>query len=416
MIVVKILKNMTLPLLIFCFILACYINSPVRSLTDSRWVIPTAINIKNHGTTTLDNYRHQIEEQYRYTIIINNGHYYNLFPIGTAICTLPFVMLMGKFISDDSILRNLTFYGRFIASFILALTAVFIYLIARLQLRPPYALVISFIFAFCTSAWSQASRELYQHGPSMLMLTLSLYLILLADRRPWLIQFIGAPLAMAYVIRPTNSLALVVLFLFVFCCHRQYFWRCLGWALMVAAPFVLFNLATYQALLPPYFSPGRLAITSTFFEALLGNLISPARGLLVFSPIFLLIFFGIFLKIRDGQMQSIDYFLLAIIVLHWLAISAYYHWWAGHSYGPRFFADMAPFLVYFLIPVVGYLAGPGRSRKLALTIFVGLAIISFGINLRGACHPQVYDWNSIPVNVDHQPSRIWDWRDLQFLR
>jgi hypothetical protein len=250
----------------------------------------------------------------------------------------------------------------------------------------------------------------------MLMLTLSLYLILRADRQPWLIQYIGALLAMAYVIRPTNSLSFICFSLFVLLYYRQYFWRYLVWALFVLAPFIIFNLSTYGALLPPYYSLGRIGLHSSFFEALLGNLISPARGLFVFSPIFLMAFLGIFLKMRGGGRAKVDYFLVAIIGLHWLAISAYSHWWAGYSYGPRFFADMVPFLVYFLIPVVGFLTQGNRPKWIMLTIFLGLTALSFWVNYQGAVRWEVHLWNVNPVSVDSKPSRIWDWQDIQFLR
>lgn len=99
-----------------------------------------------------------------------------------------------------------------------------------------------------------------------------------------------------------------------------------------------------------------------------------------------------------------------------LAISAFPHWWAGHSYGPRFFADMVPFLVYFLIPVVGFLACAAKPKWTLMAIFLALAVVSFWINFRGATSFTVYQWDTIPANVDTNPSRIWDWHDLQFLR
>jgi len=250
----------------------------------------------------------------------------------------------------------------------------------------------------------------------MLMLTLSLYLILRADSRPWLIQYIGALLAMAYIIRPTNSIALICFSVFVLLYYRQYFWRYVVWGALVLAPFIIFNLSTYNALLPPYYSPSRIGMNSSFFEALLGNLISPARGLLLFSPIFLMAFLGIYLKMKAGRIEKVDYFLATIIGLHWLAISAYPHWWAGHSYGPRFFADMVPFLVYFLIPVVDSLAQAAKPKGILITIFLVLTALSFWVNYRGAVRWEVYSWNVNPVNVDLQPARIWDWHDLQFLR
>lgn len=411
-----IFRRSALPLIIFLAVFVSYVKSPIMTASDARWIIPTAINIINKGSMELDDHYELIKDNNFYGIVTFNNHYYNYFPSGTAVIAVPFVWIISWFVNDTTIIRYHSIYERMIASFILAVTAIIIYLIARLDLERRYALLIVFIFAFCTSAWSQASRELYQHGPSMLMLTLSLYLILLADRKPWLLQYIGALLAMAYVIRPTNSVALICFSLYVLLHYRQYFWRYLVWALFVFAPFIIFNLSTYNALLPPYYSLGRIGMNPSFFEALLGNLISPARGLLLFSPIFLMAFLGIFLKMREGGREKVDYFLVAIIGLHWLAISAYPHWWAGHSYGPRFFADMVPFLVYFLIPVVDFLAHAHKPKWIMLTIFLALTALSFWINYRGAVRWEVYLWNINPVNVDSKPSRIWDWHDIQFLR
>jgi len=411
-----IFRRGALPLIIFLVVFVSYVKSPIMTASDARWIIPTAINIINRGSTELDNYHELIKENNFYGIITFNNHYYNYFPSVTAVIAVPFVWIISWFVNDTTIIRCHSIYERIIASFILALTAVIIYLIACFYLERRYALLIVFIFAFCTSAWSQASRELYQHGPSMLMLTLSLYLILRADRQPSLIQYTGALLAMGYVIRPTNSLALVCFSLYVLLYYRQYFWRYLVWALLVLGPFIIFNLSTYNALLPPYYSPGRIGMNPSFFEALLGNLVSPARGLFLFSPIFLMVFLGIFLKMREGRRAKVDYFLIAVIGLHWLAISAYPHWWAGHSYGPRFFADMVPFLVYFLIPVVAFLAYAKKPKWLMLTIFLVLTSFSFWVNFQGAVRREVYLWNINPVNVDVKPSRIWDWHDIQFLR
>lgn len=78
---------------------------------------------------------------------------------------------------------------------------------------------------------------------------------------------------------------------------------------------------------------------------------------------------------------------------------------------------MVPYLVYFLIPVVARISNPSRARRAAwVTGFAGLVAISFLVNFRGAMAPAVYRWNAEPVDVDIQPRRVWDWRDLQFLR
>jgi hypothetical protein len=304
-----------------------------------------------------------------------------------------------------------------VASFFVALTAAVLYMIGRRQLSTLSAVALAMIFAFCTPAWSTASRALWQHGPSMLMLATALLLVLHAREYPAAIQFVSLPLALAYVIRPTNSIAVALFSAYVLVSHRRFFMRYLLWSLVIVVPFLAFNWNVYGALLSPYYRPQRVGTSPYFAEALAGNMISPARGLLVFSPVFFCSFVGAWLKIRRHALERIQYVLVAVIVLHWLLIASFKHWYGGHSFGPRLFSDMTPFLVYFLIPVLQMIASRAarHARPLAAAL-LGLSAISFAIHAHGATDSATWDWNGIPTNVDAQPERIWDWRDLQFLR
>jgi len=46
----------------------------------------------------------------------------------------------------------------------------------------------------------------------------------------------------------------------------------------------------------------------------------------------------------------------------------------------------------------------------------GLIVVSFFIHCRGATSWDTHVWNEEPVGVDDNPTRVWDWRDIQFLR
>jgi len=145
--------------------------------------------------------------------------------------------------------------------------------------------------------------------------------------------------------------------------------------------------------------------------------VSPNRGLFVFSPILLLALYGAWLKLRRDR-TLLDGALVAVVILHWLVISSHVPWNGGHTYGNRLFADVIPFFAYFLIPVVAALPDPrhvGRRPALAAA-FVVLVGISVAIHYRGAYRRVAWDWNRSPVDIDVDPSRIWDWRDLQLLR
>jgi hypothetical protein len=126
---------------------------------------------------------------------------------------------------------------------------------------------------------------------------------------------------------------------------------------------------------------------------------------------------GAVLKVRRKPIDKFSWFVLAIIVLHWIAVSLWWNWWGGVSFGPRLFTDMLPYFIYLLIPTVALLSRSIGARKIALASgFVALTGFSFFVHARGANVPAVIDWNGIPAAIDVYPDRVWDWRDIQILR
>ena len=170
-------------LLIFMSIFFVHNESPVQTSSDSRWFVPTAMSIIKERNVNIDEYDFFIEQARNYGVEELDGNKYNFFPIGTAIVAVPFVWLFDFYfdktigLSFNTALKHdpLEDLEKFIASIIVALTAVMIFLIAEALCRNiPLSVLVVCIFSFCTPAWSTASRALWQHGPSMLMLTMTL--------------------------------------------------------------------------------------------------------------------------------------------------------------------------------------------------------------------------------------------------
>ena len=429
------LQKLIITTLIFLSTLAIYTSSrDTIPLSDSRWSVYVALSVIREGNTNLDEYAELIASHDNYAVLEADGHLHSLFPLGTPLLAIPAVFAADRLsplllnldlhehmrVVRDRIAANLELFN---ASFFAAAASVVIYWIGRLYLDRIRSLVLVFIFAFCTSMWSTASRALWQHGPSVLMLSIALYLLLAAEKKPRLVQFASLPLAYAYVIRPTNSISILFLTAYVFIAFRRYFPKYLFWAALIAMPFVLSNFIIYGSIFSPYYLPQRLDLFSpTIREALAGNLISPARGLFIYSPIFLFSIYGIFLKIKKSQFGLLDLALTGILFFHWLAISSFPHWNGGHSFGPRFFTDMLPYLIYYLIPVLMAIPDPATFRTLPLSLlFTILLLFSFFIHLRGATQPSAASgWNrgyeNIVEDINSAPQRVWDWSDLQFLR
>ena len=371
------------------------------------------------------------------------GHYYNEFPVGVPALGVPFVLglraatpllrsivpagtarshpelaalLAGDLIQAHAVVEE------WIASWFVALAAVAMYGIARRYLSVGWSVLLAFTLAFATSAWSSGSRAFGMHAPSMFLIALIIYLLLCARDRPALAAYAGLAVAAAYALRPTNSLAVIWVSAYVFERHRRWFVRYLLWALPVAIPFVVYNLSVYHSLFSPYYvmgpwaghapDPGGTAI------ALAGQMLSPSRGLLVFTPVLVFSVWGMWRAWRQRFEWPLSRYLSIWVVVHWVLISLYVDfWWAGHSYGPRWFTDLAPVFVFFLIPAIeGWRTATRGVQRATAAAFLCLLGASVFCHARGAFSLDAQNWSAVPNDIDRYPARLWDWRDPQFLR
>jgi len=204
---------------------------------------------------------------------------------------------------------------------------------------------------------------------------------------------------------------------YILVCHREWLARYIGWSLLIAVPWIAYNFAVYHSVLPPYYSQEAFSQSTRFAEGLLGNLFSPSRGLLVFSPVLIFALSGFVLALREQEQRGLHIAYGAIVVAHLIIVGAGSRWWAGHSFGPRFTTDIVPYLVYF---TAFNFRLPSSIRPAAQSaVFAGIAVLavaSFLIHAQGALRRATWMWNVIPSNIDENPSRLWDWRDPQFAR
>ena len=313
------------------------------------------------------------------------------------------------------------FCKRSIASILTAVNCVIIFFLGRYYLNVAKSIVLTIIFAFATSAWSIASRGLWPHGPSMLCLSLTVYLLIAAQKKPWLVALAGFPLAFSFLIRPTNIISIGLLTVYIWFAYRRYWIYYLLALAVVLSPFLLYNYSVYSSILPSYYSPQKLGNSPFLIEALAGNLVSPSRGLFVFSPILAFSIIGFYRTLRLFRLgpHHINLFLFGAVVLHWIAISSFRDWGGGKSIGPRYFSDMIPYFICFLIPVLDTLSLSIKSpiaMQLWTLMFVFLVAFSIFVHYRCSTDIGPSLWNNIPDDINNNPSRLWDWSDIQFLR
>jgi hypothetical protein len=150
-------------------------------------------------------------------------------------------------------------------------------------------------------------------------------------------------------------------------------------------------------------------------DGLVGLLFSPSRGLFVYEPWAALALVSMviarFANTTRGRISETLSGLIVAWVVFLVVYSTYAEWWGGRVFGPRFLDDLAPVLVAGLAWGVkgGWFAfGPMRvllwiSAAWSLLIFNAAAF--------------VYDqkWDTVPVNVNDDPSRLFSWSDPQWL-
>jgi hypothetical protein len=141
-----------------------------------------------------------------------------------------------------------------------------------------------------------------------------------------------------------------------------------------------------------------------------GLLLSPGRGLFVYSPVLLFALPGLAACLRRSApppARAISAAGLSILALYGFVAT----WWAGVVYGPRYPTDLLPFFALWLArtPL------PRRGRALAGAAFAVALTWSVGVQALGAARYPC-GWNTSPVHINRAPERAWDWGDTQIAR
>ena len=440
--------------------------SPSGMTADPIRAVSVAVSMVHYHSLSLNRFQPLPDPGYAITVV--NGHIYPLFPWAVSLFAVPWVILedvghkLGLTEGSVAMVRSGHDWGLQLVSMatVVAATTVVVYFtslrVLRLQpqaRRRRWAVAVALAFALATPAWSTASRAMWQHGPSMLCIAVGLLCALRAQsgQRGWM--GMGAALAASYAMRPTDSIVIIVMAVWVVVSQRRHLVAVVAGAVPPLVVLVGVNLAVYHQPLSPYYTGGQsFDLTGTMAVALAGNLVSPARGLLIFCPLVVLSVAGVVVRWRAGELTAFWKALAVIPVLHWVVISAFKHWWGGDSYGPRFFTDLMPVLVVLALPAVEVLARwlapaaesavpleatgteqgadtqPGvgsavrptpprlRWRRALVALTLVALVWSVGVEAQGAILRSAWCWNNEPVDVDVHPSNLWNWSDPQFAR
>lgn len=261
------------------------------------------------------------------------------------------------------------------ASLLASLASVLMYLLLRRE-RIRWSLALAAVFAFGTNTWMTSSQALWQHGTGEFLIVLALLLVI-APASSVRTAALGAVCVLMAANRPPDALIAGAFVLFiVWSRRRSALWLLAGAAVPLAA--LLYYDLNFIGHVAGGYALGK-APNEIFFRrdwsGVLGLLVSPTRGLLVFTPFLIFVPVGLIQRLRASSSRGLA-IALSFAAVAQLLIYSQTDWRAGVSWGPRYLTDLLPILVWMLAPAPLVLRSVARSLLvLAMAASVAVQII-----------------------------------------
>lgn len=399
-------------LLAFLIVAVLAGQSTHNTSSDPRGTLLVSQAIAQHGTVKLDAYGETLLDSYGYVIHQKNGHAYNYFPLGTALVSTPFVAVANVFGFDMT--KDEPLFQMALATLAALLITFILYKTARLYLRQTESLLLAGLCWFGSSLASTVGTALWSHDFAFVFSSAAIFLVLRRRKPETLLTpaLIGLSLFLAYLCRPTLALLSPFLLLYYFLQDKKSALLAATTLGLLLLGFMGWSLQEFAQILPDYYLPKRLE-GGDFATALYGNLLSPARGLWVYSPFLLVsLLLTLLLVPRKKNLAKLSLISLAWPLVHLFSVSQFPHWWAGWSFGARLLVDALPGL---FVGLFSGLAALRQKKNLAYAAVMVSGLFAIYANTYQALfNPYGMQWNVEP-NVDQYPEYLFDWRYPQFL-
>lgn len=383
---------------------------------DNEWYVPTSLSLIEEGNAELSEFMEIKGFRRSYRIHRLDDQVYNFYPIGTSLVILPLVAVGQEIYRDVPHPKKSRLLADLIADLLAATSVALFFLVALdLGVSGGVALLGAFLFAFATQHFSIHAGGLWSHNTTSFLFLIGAWCSLRpSSRLGWVA---GLAAALALLSRPTAVLWVGLMGAYLCWQNRRQLLGYVSMMLGAGVLFALWNHSIYGHWLPPYYQQKTLSF-GHFWEALALHLVSPNRGLLVFTPIFLLSLVGGFLVLRQRKEHSPFYLLaLSFMTVQWLFIATFEKWAGGWSYGARLVVESVPAWSLLLLPCLGAVFQLRQWRRALAVAVVGLLTsASFFVQYRGVTDETVYTWNKKPHRVGRHSHRMWDWSDMQIFR
>jgi hypothetical protein len=347
-----------------------------------------------------------------------DGHFISMYPVITPLLVAPLYLPAVAYLHvrgwTDARLDQLAIVmEKLSASLLAALSVSLLYLLLRRRATARTALLLTIAYAFGTTTWVISSQALWQQGMAEVLVIGALFVLTAPCTVP---RTIAAGLLLGLVAsnRPPDVIIAMLLGVYgLFWAGRR---RAPLLAVSAALPMLavmLYNVHTAGNVGGGY---GLVGKASFFNHPLLagvgGLLVSPTRGLFVFSPflVFLLLVWRYLPRSRDERLLILA---MSIGVVAEIVLYAKADWRGGLSWGPRYMTDLLPLLIWMLMPVVDGLRGAARACFM-LAVGVAIAIEAIGaFSYTSSVDMPIY---AADHGWEKQDMRgAWRWRNAPFI-
>lgn len=345
-----------------------------------------------------------------------DGRWASTFPVATPLVVTPLYVpavrwLAARGIDDgDARFRLVAMMMERLGAAVTTAVSVSLVLLALCTLTSLHtAAAIALVYGVGTSTWAISSQALWQHGLAELALAGLSLSLLRPDTRGAAVAA-GGWAALGVLTRPSMVVFAALAAVFIGVHRRRRLPPFLLLPIAGGALLCAYNLAlhgrlgggyTDQAVYLSQLGPPTLT-------GVAGLLVSPNRGLFVFTPVALLALGALS---RRGRGGSWPHYLLAGTAAYVLFYGGFTYWWAAQVYGPRYLVDTLPAFALCSVPAVEWL-WRRRAGRGALLLLAGWSIAVQGAGVYGYTR----DWDYIPNNINVHPERLWDWHDMQIVR
>lgn len=355
--------------LLLCLCIAIYLaNLWTVPLARGGDTIPNRLvpfAILSRGTVTLDLFRGEFKRAGVRTWYLRetpNG-LSSFYPAGTAIAALPVfapiyaVLALGGVPAPALMFAVAEPVEKLAATTITATAIVlFFFTVCRfMEARTAFGCALA--FAFATSMWATSSQMLWQQTAVAFALTVAIWQLTAPGLPPRAAALAGAALSLAVLARPTSALLLAAGAAAAFLTpgaaseRRARLFALVAGATPLLVLALTLNLRYFDnpaggyGLIASGYRHGLVSLDRLFGAA--GLLVSPNRGLFVYTPVALLGVAGLCRQIRPGGPRDPLLASFGIAALaHLLLVGTYNEWWGGWSFGPRYLVDILPLLAF----------------------------------------------------------------------